>query len=418
MNLRKVDTLQQLNEKLTRYLGGHGGKAEEVPLEKAVGRVLSEDVIADTDMPPFTRSTVDGYGVRAADTFGVSEGVPGFLNLRGQAPMGALTELSLSPGEAVYVPTGAMLPIGADSAIMIEHTEAFGDDMVAVYKPAAPGNNLFKRGEDFTAGTTVLDKGHRIGVKDVGILACLGKSRIKVYEKPKVGLISTGDELVRVGETPLPGQIRDVNAPVIAAFLNRLGAQITGMELIKDDFNDLCRTASHMLEESDVLLISGGSSQGNKDMTESVIASLGEPGVFTHGLALKPGKPAIFGAVCRREDAKLIAGLPGHPMSAIVVYLAVIEPFLCRHFFDCSPLADANKVFAQMSENIHAGEGRETWQPVTLEHLPSGQVLAVPLYGKSGSIYQLSQTQGFVRIPVMSEGIKAGETVQVDILPL
>jgi len=414
MKLLKVDTIEQTKDKLANCFCGLPRKTEMIPLSGAVGRTLAEDIASDTDMPEFTRSVVDGYAVKASDTFGVGDTVPVFLKIIGEAKMGTAIETDISSGETVYVPTGGMLPAGADAMVMIEYTELLSKDTVAIYKSAAPGNGVMSRGEDFSAGKILLRDGDRISVKEIGLLACLGKSQVKAYRKPKVALISTGDELVEVDQTPLPGQIRDINSHVMDAFLERLGAEVTMRALAKDDFDALRAASVKALETNDIVLISGGSSQGNKDMTESVITSLGAPGVFTHGIAIKPGKPTILGAVEDGEKAKLVAGLPGHPMSAIVVYMAVIEPFIKQYYLN-SASAEL-RVLARIAENIHAGEGRETWQPVKINRLSSGELAAVPIHAKSGSIHQLVYADGFVRIPVMSEGIDSGDVVEVALI--
>jgi len=409
MKLLNVDSLADVREKLSSHFGGMTLKTESVGIDDAAGRYIAEEIHADMDMPQFRRSVVDGYAVCASDTFGAGDAMPAFLNIAGTVEMGSIYEDKMRPGEAVYVPTGGMIPDGADAMVMIEFVDKLDERTVAVYKPSAPNSGIMNIGDDFRKDELFFARGHRLKPKDIGMLAACGKTGILVYRKPLVSIISTGDELVDASETPGPGQIRDINGRTLAAFAKAAGAEIQDVRVFRDDF-DACRThAAKQLENSDIVLISGGSSAGNKDMTAALIDSLGDPGVITHGIAIKPGKPTIIGNV----GGKPVFGLPGHPVSAVAVFAAVVEPFIKSRYFGSSdgPVS----VSASVTENIHAGEGRETYQMVILEKTGSGW-LAEPIRAKSGAISQLMRADGYIRIGSLTEGIEAGTAVEVFLL--
>lgn len=411
MKLLKVDTIEEVRLKFDEYFARTEKKTETIGLGEACGRYLAEDVCSDIDCPAFRRSVVDGYAVRGADTFGVSDSVPVFLELIGSVEMGAETKLSVGPGQTVYVPTGGMIPEGADSMVMIEHADTLGDNIIVVNKPAAPNSHVMNIGDDFQSGEKFFSKGHRIEAKDIGLLAACGKEFLSVYKKPQLTIISTGDELVEPGVKPGPCQIRDINAYAIAAFAEAAGAEVLSLSIISDEFLNYREEVSKALGKSDMVVISGGSSAGKKDMTAQVIDSMGKPGVITHGLAIKPGKPTIIGIFkdCG-GGTKSIIGLPGHPLSSIIVFDVVINGFLKKYY-----LGNEEKqktMTATMTENVHSGEGRETYQLVNLKRAESGW-LAEPIRAKSGSISQLAKADGYVVIGTDTEGVVAGQTVDV-----
>ncbi len=409
MKLLNVDTVEQVREKLASHFGNQGRKAEFAGIGEAVGRYAADDIAADADMPGFRRSVVDGYAVRAKETYGVSDSIPVFLRIAGSVEMGKIHCDTLRSGEAVYVPTGGMIPEGADAVVMIEYIDCLDEGTIAIYKPAAPGSGIMNVGDDYRQGDILFRKGHRMSVKDIGMLAACGLSRIPVYAKPVLSIISTGDEIVEIGASPLPGQIRDINGHAVRAFAEAAGAAVSEIRIFHDDF-DVCRSyVADEIKKSDLVLISGGSSAGNKDMTADIIDSLGEPGVFTHGIAIKPGKPTIIGDA----GGKPVFGLPGHPMSAIIVFKAVVEPFIKNRFFGNDE--EALGVPAWITENIHAGEGRETYQLVTLEKTGKGWQ-AEPIRAKSGAISQLMKADGYIRIGALTEGVSAGMEVEVTLL--
>lgn len=406
MKLLNVDSIPEVREKLDKHFNSIAKDAEDVSITDALGRYLAEDIVSEINLPEFNRSVVDGYAVKAADTYGVGENTPVFLNVAGFAEMGKKCEIRLKPGEAVYVPTGGMLPEGSDAVVMVEYVEMLDEKTIAVSKAVAPGSGMMNEGDDFKKGECLYKKGHRITVKDIGMFAAMGKSVLRVYRRPALAVISTGDEIVGIEEKPLFGQIRDINSYTVGAFAEEFGCIVSCMKIVHDDFEACRKILREEISKSDILIISGGSSAGVKDMTVDIINSLGNPGVFVHGVSIKPGKPTIIADI----GGKAVFGLPGHPMSAIIVFKAIVEPFIKKYFFDCED--EQRKILAYMSSNVHAGEGRETFQLVNIEKNKNGYE-ARPIHAKSGSISQLMKADGYVRIDSSKEGISAGEMVEV-----
>ncbi len=430
MKLLKVDTVKEVKDKLKTYFDEEGYEpiCESVPLRNSVNRYLAEEICSDTDIPQFTRSVVDGYAVVAKDTFGTGESTPVFLDVVGAIEMGKPCSIRLEPGQAVYVPTGGMLPEGSDAVVMVEYTEHLDDRTIAVYRPAAPNSGVMNRGDDFKKDQLLFRRGHRITVKDVGMLAAIGKDRVSVFRKPRVSVLSTGDEIVDITEIPKPGEVRDINSYTIAAFAEATGAEIGTIEKVPDVDHRLKSALEAALAVSDIVLLSGGSSAGNKDMTAATIDAMGQPGVVTHGVAMKPGKPTIIGIIETNtpEGAlrnKLVVGLPGHPMAAIVAYDVIVNDFMRKYCF--SNEEEPIRLTARITENIHAGEGRETYQLVSLKrpaadrHDETGaepEWIAEPIHAKSGSISQLMMADGYVKISSLSEGVKVNSSVEVTLI--
>lgn len=449
MKLLKVDTVKEVKDKLKIYFDAEGFEPpfESVPLRDAVHRYLAEEIRSDTDIPQFTRSVVDGFAVIAKDTYGTGESSPVFLDVIGAVEMGRPCDIRLKPEQTVYVPTGGMLPAGSDAVVMIEYTESLDEKTIAVYKPAAPNSGVMNRGDDFKKGQVLFRRGHRITVKDVGMLAAIGKEQVNVFKKPRVSILSTGDEIVDITENPKPGEVRDINSYTIAAFAEATGALIRFIEKVPDVEHQLRNALEGALAESDIVLLSGGSSAGNKDMTAEIIDSMGKPGVVTHGVAMKPGKPTIIGIIENSPPEtgstpsglskngpaggsdtgymrnKLVVGLPGHPMAAIVAYDIIVNDFMRKYCFrnDEEPI----RLTARITENIHAGEGRETYQLVSLKrtgresqrgNLSEPEWIAEPIHAKSGSISQLMLADGYVRISSLSEGVKVNSSVEVTLI--
>ena len=377
--------------------------AESVPLTAAAGRTLSEDIIAEEYVPDFNRSTVDGYAVRAADTFGCSDAIPAILSLQGEIRMGEDAGFALLRENCAYVPTGGALPEGADCAVMLEYTEDYGDGTIGILKPGAPGMNVIFRGDDVYPGKVVLQAGRVLSAQDIGALAAVGRTAVPVQRKLKIGVISTGDELVPPGQKPLPGQVRDVNTALLSALLTEQGAEVHSYGIIVDDEDLLRKTVSRAVQECDAVLLSGGSSVGVKDASCRIIESLGE--LLLHGIALKPGKPTIMG----RAGNKPLVGLPGHPVAAFVVARLFMVPLLDR-------LAGRERtlwsVTAELSESVGANHGRAQVNPCRLLR-QDGRVLALPIRSKSGLITQLAGADGFFCIERDCEGLPKGAPVQV-----
>ena len=377
--------------------------AESVPLTAAAGRTLSEDIIAEEYVPDFNRSTVDGYAVRAADTFGCSDAIPAILSLQGEIRMGEDAGFALLRENCAYVPTGGALPEGADCAVMLEYTEDYGDGTIGILKPGAPGMNVIFRGDDVYPGKVVLQAGRVLSAQDIGALAAIGRTVVPVQRKLKIGVISTGDELVPPGQKPLPGQVRDVNTALLSALLTEQGAEVHSYGIIVDDEDLLRETVTRAVQECDAVLLSGGSSVGVKDASCRIIESLGE--LLLHGIALKPGKPTIMG----RAGNKPLVGLPGHPVAAFVVARLFMVPLLDRLAGRERPLWS---VTAELSESVGANHGRAQVNPCRLIR-QDGRVLALPIRSKSGLITQLAGADGFFCIERDCEGLPKGAPVQV-----
>lgn len=371
---------------------------EDVPLEDALARVLAKDVHADIDIPGFDRSTVDGYAVAAAETTGASEAIPAMLQCRGRVGMGSADAGSISPGSCLYVPTGGALPTGADAAVMIEHAEQIGDDIL-VHRPVAPGENVVVRGEDFRAGKVALERGRVLTPREIGVAAAIGADRVSVVQVPKIGIISTGNELVPVVETPGPGEVRDANSYLAGAFVTERGCHPVYFGIVRDERAVLKRAVSSAVDRCDAVLVSGGSSKDERDNTAAVIAELGE--VLVHGIALAPGKPTIIGTA----RGKPVIGLPGHPASAFVVLVAIVDHLLAAMR---ETTVSRRTVRARLTQNIPSTRGREDYVRVSL-----GNGEATPVFGKSGLLNTLVQSEGLVRIPASSEGFEVGEEVEV-----
>lgn len=410
MRLLQVDTLMEARDKLLATASAVWLESERVPLLAAGGRVLAADVAADMDIPAFDRSSVDGYAVRAADTAGAGESIPVFLRCRGEVEMGKSAGFTLSAGECAYVPTGGMLPAGADAMVMVEYSELCGLDtagqlLIALSQAVSVGRNVIRRSEDAAEGETLLKRGTLLRPEEVGVLALAGVVEPLVYRAPSITLLSTGDEIVHPAQRPAQAAMRDVNSYALAALAQRAGWRVDGVAALPDDAAAISTALEKALDLSDIVAVSGGSSQGKKDMTARLIHDACG-GLLTHGLALKPGKPTILGFDPARR--RLCVGLPGHPVSALMVF----ESLLLTAWRQALGLAAPFTVQARATANIPGAAGRETLQPVSL-HEQEGEYLARAVYGKSGLITRLAQADGYIVIDRNREGIRAGETVRV-----
>jgi molybdopterin molybdotransferase len=381
---------------------------ETVPLEEADGRVLAEPPAADGPLPDFPRTTMDGYAVRAASTFGASESSPGYFIVRGTIPMGVSPDFTIGPGEAARIATGGMLPEGTDAVVMIEHTDALDDETIEVYRSVAPGQHVIQVGEDVAEGAVLLESGRRIGPAEAGLLAAFGKERVTVFKPPAVGIVSTGDEVVPVGETPGRGQIRDVNTYTLAAMVRAAGGRPRTYGIIADDYETLRATVERAVSETDMVLVSGGSSVGTRDYTVEALSALSGARLLAHGISISPGKPTILAAVGQVP----FWGLPGHVVSAMVVFAVVVRPFLHR-----LAGADDGKRFhhrwqARMTRNVASAQGRVDYVRVRLKD-ENGEIWADPVLGKSGLIHTMVAADGLVAIDMNSEGLDKGSAVSV-----
>jgi molybdopterin molybdotransferase len=373
---------------------------ETIPLESSVGRILAAAVNADTDIPGFDRSVVDGFAVRAADTAGAGDAIPALLQCNGRITMGRQNAPGiLAPGTCTYIPTGGVLPEGADAVVMVEYAEEAGDT-VLVKKAVSHGENILLRDEDFKKGECVFSPGRRISAQDAGVLAACGCAAVTVAKKPVVGIISTGNELIPVTVVPGPGQVRDANASMLAAYLTEYGCIPRLYGIIADEREAFESILAHALPECDVVLLSGGSSKDDRDMTAAVIASMGE--VLVHGIAIAPGKPTIIGRIA----GKPVFGLPGHPASAFVVLIAIVRPLMDRMLGIPKPIQRMER--ATLAVNIPSQRGREEYVRVRMEN-----GVATPLFGKSGLLNTLIRSDGLICIPAGAEGLEQGSIVEV-----
>jgi len=379
--------------------GSKTGRVQYVRLQEALDRYLGADVIAQEDVPAFDRSTVDGFAVRSADLRGCSDSIPAILQKTGESLMGHSYDIPLAPGTCVYVPTGGAVPPDADAMVMLEYTEDLGGDQFAFYKPVAPGANLILRGEDLRQGEAILKSGKKIGVADIGTLAALGKTEVPVFSRPVVGIISTGDELVAPGESLKPGQIRDVNSDMLRAAVEQQNGIPISKGIVEDNFDALKDACKSLIPEVDVLLVSGGTSVGEKDNMPRIVAELGE--ILVHGLAVKPGKPTIIGQI----EGKAVFGLPGNPVAAFFIFDYLVKPLLLGLQ---GGKVKTEQTEARLTRAVSSNHGREEFVLVRLEGNE-----AEPVPSKSGLISTVSRANAYFIIPRDQEGLPKGALVRV-----
>ncbi len=383
---------------------------EEVSLENSGGRRLARDYFSHEDLPATNRSSMDGYAVISGDTFGAGDSNPAYLQVAYSISIEDNPQAGIEQGSCAGIVTGATLPPGADSVVMIEHVHDMGQGTIEVRKPVAPGENVMLRGEDVAKGDLVMHTGQVIDPRRTGILAALGWNRVQVFKRPAVALISTGDELVDISQRPGPGYIRDVNTHALGEMLRVQGYDPYLPGIVSDDEQALKEVFSKTLEHSDVVLVSGGSSVGNRDYTLKALSEIKGLEIQAHGLAISPGKPTIFA----RRGRQCVWGLPGQVTSAQVVMLILVLPFLGHLQGEKDPftLREEFLIRARLSRNLASRYGREDYVRVRLEK--SGeQIMAIPVTGKSGLLRTMLQAHGLVRIPENSEGLSKDHQVLV-----
>lgn len=390
-------------EEARRLMAGHffpSQKTEQVRILNSLNRCLAQDAKSDRPVPGFDRSTVDGYAVRAADTFGASESLPALFNLVGKVRMGSAAKMSLGANQAVAIATGGMLPPGADAVVMVEYTEKLDDLTIEVAKTVAPGDNVLRAGEDVADGAVILPSGTKMGPFEMGLAAAAGCAFLEVTVPYRVGIISTGEELVAPETVPGPGQVRDINSYCLAGLIEKSGGEPVLYEIVRDNRELLTDTLYQAVRENDLVVISGGSSVGTQDFTLDVL----EEGLLFHGLAIRPGKPTLAAVI----EKKMVVGLPGHPASAAIIFYLLVRPLLQAGNYDFTE----KTVWATISRSLASGPGREDYFRVKL--IGQGQdTVAHPVLGKSGLIHTLAEADGLVRVPLHKEGISAGERVEV-----
>jgi molybdopterin molybdotransferase len=397
-------------------------QVEEVETISALGRVTFSPVIAPYPLPSFPRSAMDGYAVRAADTFGASEAIPAYLELIGEAPMGQATTLSLSEGQCVLIHTGGMLPQGADSVVMLEYTQAIShpskkrynviapSQEVEIFRSVAPGENILEVGEDVQSGHEVITAGTRLRPAEIGGLMALGITHLPVSRRPQLGVISSGDEVIPPAEELSPGKVRDVNSFSLSALVEEAGGIARLYGIVPDHEQALYSAADRALSECDLLAITAGSSASSRDLTAQVINRLGSPGVLVHGVNVRPGKPTIL-AVC---EGKAVIGLPGNPVSALVIASLFVVPLIER-LLGLRRFRPKPAVVARLGLNLPSQAGKEEWAAVRLVATRDSYI-AEPVFGKSNSIFTLVRADGMVRIPSDATGLSAEEIVEVVLL--
>ena len=414
---REFFTVKTVSEALSGFRPARRTAVETVGLDDALGRVPAGALTAPHALPGFARATVDGFAVRAADTYGASEGLPSYLDLAGEAHMGRPPETEVTPGTAVAIATGAPLPPGADAVLKVEHTQSATPELLEVLRPATPGEGMVRADEDAAPGDELAPPGRPLRAHDLGMLAAAGIVEIPVHARPRVAIVSTGDELVPAHhpevahefaavqriEAPPPGQVRDATAPALAGLVREAGGVAQFMGIVRDDRDALAHTLREALPACDVLVVSAGSSVGARDETAAAIASLGEPGIWCHGLAFRPGKPTLL-ADCGGVP---VIGLPGNPRSALVVFRLIGMPIV-RAVGGCTEPPPEPTVTARLARDLPSAAGRLDVVQVRLD----GD-RAEPIFGSSSLLSILTAADGYVVVPEAATGLAAGSEVEV-----
>jgi molybdopterin molybdotransferase len=385
-------------------------ETERIPTVQARTRVLAEDLYSSVDLPHFHRAAMDGYAVKAKDTFGASQSLPAYLKLCGVVEMGKEATQPLGTGQAIRISTGGMMPPESDAVVMVEYTDETEMGLVEIHRSVSPWQNVIQIGDDIKKGELVFQCGRRLRAHDLGALTGIGISSVPVYKRPRVALISTGDEIVDADTTPLPGQVRNINQYSIAGLIEECGGELRDWGVIRDDKNQLGRAIGEALQWSDLVLLSGGSSMGAKDIALETILSFPDSEFIFHGISVSPGKPTIFARAC----GKPIMGLPGYPVSALVIFDLFAAPLIRRIGGEASAHINqfARTLRATLKTNIASQVGREDYVRVTLERDSQG-LWATPLPSKSGAIFTLVKADGMVRIDLNQDGLEQGEEVEV-----
>ncbi len=380
---------------------------ELVRVESALNRVTTEAVSAAEPLPAFDRSTVDGFAVCAADTFGASDTLPAYLPVVGEVPMGAAPDFELKRGSVAVIHTGGMLPAGADAVVMLEYTQTTGGAEVEIFRSAAVGENVLRAGEDVKPGQIILEKGVHLRPSEIGGLVALGILSVAVARAPRIAVVSSGDEVIAPEIKPAPGQVRDINSYSLSALITQHGGCAVRYGIMPDQADVFASTLRQAMAECDAVVITAGSSASARDLTARMVDELGRPGVLVHGVNVRPGKPTIL-AVC---DGKPVIGLPGNPVSALVI-AGIFVRAVIQHLLGLQPQPEP-LLSARLTINLPSQAGREDWIPARLTRSPQGEWAAEPIFFKSNLIFTLANADGLIYIPADANGIAAGEWVQV-----
>ncbi len=404
--VKTPDEVRNILSKIARQL-----PSETIELaENCLGRILAADVRSPVDLPGFERAIMDGFAVRAQDTFGASPSAPAYLKVVGEVKMGVSASGSLSAGEAMGVATGSMMPEGANAVVMVEYTDFLDDETVEIVRSVAPGDHVVGRIEDLHEGKIMLHSGRSVRAQDVGALSGVGITSMEVSRQPRVAIISSGDEIIPPGEELQMGQIRDINSYSLACLAQQAGGVPMRMGIVRDDFDSLKSRLTEGMEKADIALISGGSSVGTLDVTLDVIRSFDGAEVLVHGISIRPGKPTIIATV----GDKYLFGLPGNPVSVMVTFDLFVG-FLIKLLMGAKqPIWEPRYVKAKLSRNIASAPGREDYVSVRLIE-SDGEMLAEPVLGRSALISTMVRADGLIKIPLESEGLEGNVEVEVAI---
>ena len=404
---RKLLSFDEAKQILRQNFSPKAVGVERVSLSRAHDRVLAQDVVAPINIPPFDRSIVDGYAVKAADTFGASEEKPVSLRFCGQVAVGESPSVVVENGLAAEIATGAPLPEGADAVVMVEYTTRRGDK-VLIHHPVSKGENMMAAGSDIRKGEKVLRKSQILASREIGVLAAIGLTEVTVYTRPKVAILTTGAEVVEPGKSLPPGKIYDINAHALSAAVLESGGEPINLGIIPDKRDRLKKALEEALHSADVVITSGGVSVGPKDLTPQIVNTLGKPGVIISGIAVKPGKPTTIAVV----DGKPVFSLPGHPTSSLFMFIVFVRPILLKLAGRTEETIP--KIKAVAATKMFPARGRRTFIMVNLTYDKTGTLFATPVpTGLSGAITTLAKADGFVKIPEKQQFVDAGTEIDV-----
>jgi molybdopterin molybdotransferase len=380
-------------------------QVDKINIENSLGRIISRDIVSECNVPGFRRSIMDGYAVKHSDLVNASECSKVELKLVGEVEMGRTAEVSISEGECAYIPTGGMLPEGADSVLIIENTTVMSKNTILAYEKTLIGENVVSEDEDIKKDTTILKKGKKIRPYEMGVLASIGCISLEVYKCLRIGILSTGDEIVSPYETPKMGQVRDINTYLLTGLVRECNCEPVIFNVKTDEYNEIFNTTKQAIAECDIVLIVGGSSMGIKDQTLRVLKGMENSQVLIHGLALKPGKPTII-AKCNN---KMIFGMPGHPLSCAVVYKTLVKYYLD---YIMNYREEEYPVLCELTNGYKKTKGREEYIPVVIEE-KEGEFYATPIVGRSGIITTFSKAYGYFKTRKEQDNVLKGDRVLV-----
>jgi molybdenum cofactor synthesis domain-containing protein len=407
---RKLLSFDEAKQILKQNLSLKPLGTEQISLLKAHNRVLAQDVVAPIDIPPFNRSIVDGYAVKAVDTFGASEEKPVSIKFCGQVAVGESPSVVVEEGLAAEIVTGAPLPMGADAVVMVEYTTRLRDK-VFIRRPVSRGENMMAAGSDIRKDEKVLKKSQILASREIGVLGAIGLTEVTVYTRPKVAILSTGAEVVEPGKSLPPGKIYDINAHTLSAAVLECGGEPINLGIIPDERDKLKKALKKALHSADAVITSGGVSVGPKDFTPQIVNSLGKPGVIISGIAVKPGKPTTIAVI----NGKPVFSLPGHPTSSLFMFTVFVHPILLKLAGRTEETASQLK--AVTTTKIFPARGRRTFIMVNLTYDKTGTLLATPVpTGLSGAITTLAKADGFVEISEKQQFVDTGTEIDVHLL--